>query len=54
MNDFREVMKSLCDVGVLENKSKGKNTKFRVKYNSNELELIFVDDKLFNMFRLKE
>jgi hypothetical protein len=52
MNDFRDILKSLCDISILEIKQKkGNAPKYKVRYNKEEIELIFVDDILFNMFK---
>ena len=50
MMDYREIIKSLCDIGIIENKNKAKG-KYKIKYDLEDLELIFVDDRIFNMFR---
>jgi hypothetical protein len=47
MTDFRDIIKSLIDVGIIEQK---KNAKFKIKYSKEDIELIFVDDKIFKMF----
>ena len=47
MTDFREIIKSLIDVSIIEQK---KNGRFKIKYNKEDIELIFVDDKIFKMF----
>ena len=48
--DYKEIIKSFCDMGIIECKNKF-NTKFKIKYDLDDLELIFVDDKIFNMFK---
>jgi hypothetical protein len=49
MNDFRETIKSLCDIGVLDLKPKKGVNKYKVKYSKEDIEIIFSDDRIFNM-----
>jgi hypothetical protein len=56
LDEFREIIKSFCDIGLIESKTKSKAksksyNQYRVKYSVEDLEVIFVDDKLFNMFK---
>lgn len=48
--DYKEIIKSFCDMAIIECKNKGKG-KFKIKYDLEDLELIFVDDKIFKMFK---
>jgi hypothetical protein len=50
MTDFRESLKSLCDIGVLDSKpKKGMTNRYKVKYSKDEIDLIYTDDTLFKM-----
>jgi hypothetical protein len=51
MTDFRELIKSFCDISIIESK---KNAKYKIKYSKEDIELIFVDDKIFKMFNSKK
>jgi len=48
--DYREIIKSFCDMAIIECKNKAKG-KFKIKYDLEDLELIFVDDRIFKMFK---
>jgi hypothetical protein len=51
MTDFRDLIKSFCDIAIIEPK---KNGKYKIKYNKEDIELIFVDDKIFKMFNMSK
>lgn len=48
--DYREIIKSFEDIGIIECRNKAKG-KFKIKADLEDLEIIFVDDKIFNMFK---
>jgi len=48
--DYKEIIKSFCDMAIIECKNKAKG-KFKIRYDLEDLELIFVDDKIFKMFK---
>ncbi len=48
--DYKEIIKTFCDMGIIECKNKAKG-KLKIKYDLDDLEIIFVDDKIFKMFK---
>lgn len=59
--EFRDVLKSFIDVGLIENNSslgRGKKSKssniYKVKYTDDELEVIFSDPMIFTLFNNQE
>lgn len=58
IEEFREVIKSFCEVGLIEaktyKKSKSKNNSnlmYRVKYSDEDLEIIFMDEMMYKLFK---
>lgn len=58
IEEFREVIKSFCDIGLLEQKynkkSKSKSKAliiYRVKYLEEDLEILFMDEVMYKLFK---
>jgi len=48
--DYREIIKTFCDMGIIECKNKQKGN-LKIKYDLDDLEDILIDDKIFSMFK---
>lgn len=58
LEEFREVIKSFCEVGLIETKTykkskskKNSNMLYRVKYSDEDLEIIFMDEMMYTLFK---
>ena len=58
IEEFREVIKSFCEVGLIEAKTykkskskKNSNLIYRVKYSDEDLEIIFMDEMMYKLFK---
>ena len=55
ITDFREIIKSLCDIGVLEEKAKTPmktRARFKIKPKMDDIQILFgEEEKLFSMFQ---
>jgi hypothetical protein len=55
ITDFREIIKSLCDIGILEEKAKTPmktRPRFKIKPKMDDIQILFgEEEKLFKMFQ---
>ena len=59
LEEFREVLKNFCDLGLIEEKNikskkKGGNVFYKIKYSEDDLEIVFADKDMLGYFQLEE
>ena len=59
LEEFREVLKNFCDLGLIEEKNlksrkKGGNIVYKNKYSEDELEVVFADKDMLCYFQLDD